>query len=70
MHIYKYVHTAQLKASTAVNELFIFRWSLLSLRTHGCINLFIPSTGKMPLLCGGARETEKAPNEKGDKAKL
>lgn len=28
------------------NELFIFRWSLLSFRTHGCYNLFIPPRGK------------------------
>lgn len=32
------------------NELFIFRRSLLSLRTHGCNNLFIPPAGKRPLL--------------------
>lgn len=32
------------------NELFIFKRSLLSLRTHGCNNLFIPPTGERPLL--------------------
>lgn len=32
------------------NELFIFKQSSLSLGTHGCNNLFIPSTGERPLL--------------------
>lgn len=32
--------------TTEANELFIFRWSLLSFRTHGCYNLFIPPRGK------------------------
>ena len=41
------------------NELFIFRWSLLSLRTHGCNNLFIPPAGKRPLL-DRVRERERA----------
>lgn len=43
------------------NELFIFKRSLLSLRTHGCNNLFIPPTGERPLLekkRGGKKEGE------------
>lgn len=35
------------------NQLFIFKQSSLSLGTHGCNNLFIPSTGERPLLGGG-----------------
>lgn len=46
------------------NELFIFKRSLLSLRTHGCNNLFIPPTGEKPLRSrrgekGGERGREK-----------
>lgn len=36
--------------TTEANELFIFRQSSLSLRTHGCNNLFISPAGKRPLL--------------------
>ncbi len=48
---YRYIYMAQSEASTMeANELFIFKQSLLSLRTHGCNNLFIPPAGKRPLL--------------------
>lgn len=42
---------AQSEASSMeANELFIFKRYLLSLRTHGCNNLFISPAGKRPLL--------------------
>lgn len=34
------------------NQQFIFKQSSLSLGTHGCNNLFIPSTRERPLLGG------------------
>lgn len=60
------------------NELFIFKRSLLSLRTHGCNNLFIPPTGERPLLekergeergRGGERKREAA-NRMGGREKI
>lgn len=44
---YKYIYET---FAMEANELFIFKRSLLSLRTHGCNNLFIPPTGERPLL--------------------
>lgn len=43
------------------NQLFIFKQASLSSGTHGCNNLFIPSTGERPLVGGwGGRRENRA----------